>query len=79
MSAMRPRSVSNKRIETKSRYYTWSPYPVDTDLEFVPMLWGPKSLDQFASTINDTINTRSVKAVLGMNECEHVSRSPRHS
>jgi hypothetical protein len=41
------------------------------------MLWGQKSLDQFSSTINDTIAKRKVKAVLGMNECVFVVALPR--
>ncbi|TFK44156.1 hypothetical protein BDQ12DRAFT_593939 [Crucibulum laeve] len=58
-----------------SWYYTWSAFSTDTDLEFVPMLWGPKSVDQFASTIDQTLSSGNVKAVLGMNEPEQQGQS----
>ncbi|KAF9467395.1 glycosyl hydrolase catalytic core-domain-containing protein [Collybia nuda] len=58
-----------------SWYYTWSPFSIDTDLEFVAMLWGQKSVDQFSSTINDTIAKRGVKAILGMNEPQEPGQS----
>lgn len=52
------------------RYYTWSPAPIsDNSLEFVPMLWGAAQADAFASTIQSTISSKTVHAVLGMNEC----------
>jgi len=51
-----------------NRYYSWSPNAFDTELEFVPMLWGPESVDQFTTTINQTISQNHVAAVLGMNE-----------
>jgi hypothetical protein len=50
------------------RYYTWGPSSVNTDIEFVPQLWGEKDLSQFTSTINSTLGAGGVKAVLGMNE-----------
>jgi hypothetical protein len=53
----------------RNRYYTWSPSSTQTNLEFVPMLWGQREVDQFSSTINDTISTGGITAVLGMNEC----------
>ncbi|RDB16884.1 Alkali-sensitive linkage protein 1 [Hypsizygus marmoreus] len=58
-----------------SRYYSWSPYAVETDLEFVPMLWGQKSVNQFSSTIKQTISQLGVKAVLGMNEPQERGQS----
>jgi hypothetical protein len=51
------------------RYYTWGPAPVhNTDLGFVPMLWGKRQVEEFANTINDTISRYQVQVVLGMNE-----------
>ncbi len=55
------------------RYYTWSPDPVYTNLEFVPMLWGEKSINDFTQTINQTIAQENVNAILGMNECVQIS------
>jgi hypothetical protein len=55
-----------------SWYYTWSLYSVDTDLEFVPMLWGQKDVTQWTDAsdgINATISQRKPTAILGMNEC----------
>ena len=62
-------SLGEKLILT-IRYYTWSPNLVNADLEFVPLLWGTKFLDQFSSTIQSTLSqTRPIiTAVLGMNE-----------
>ncbi|KAJ7901608.1 glycosyl hydrolase catalytic core-domain-containing protein [Mycena leptocephala] len=54
-----------------SWYYTWSLYSVDTDLEFVPMLWGQKDVTQWTDAsdgINATISQRKPTAILGMNE-----------
>lgn len=51
------------------RYYSWSPESnLDTNLEYVPMLWGQKDQDEFAGTINQTISNQHISAVLGMNE-----------
>ncbi|KAF8070086.1 glycosyl hydrolase catalytic core-domain-containing protein [Lyophyllum atratum] len=58
-----------------SWYYSWSPYSIDADLEYIPMLWGQKSVDQFTSTINETIARHGVKAVLGMNEPQQTGQS----
>lgn len=55
-----------------SWYYTWGLSSVDTELEFVPMLWGQKEVAQWSDTsdgINATITQRKPTAVLGMNEC----------
>ncbi len=61
------------------RYYTWSPksYVPNTNIEFVPMLWGGRQTDEFSSTINDTVAGGGVTAVLGMNE--YVALSLRSS
>jgi hypothetical protein len=32
------------------------------------MLWGQRQVDEFSSTINDTISEWDVKAILAMNE-----------
>lgn len=53
------------------RYYTWSPQPLSrspSELEFVPMLWGQRQVEDFTSSINNTISSLSVTSVLGMNE-----------
>jgi len=51
-----------------SWYYTWSPNAIDSNLEFVPMLWGEDQVEAFSSSINKTITQNRVSAVLGMNE-----------
>jgi hypothetical protein len=65
-----------------SWYYTWGQYSVDTDLEFVPMLWGEKQVAQWTDPtngINATIAQRKPTAVLGMNECVRYSwRQKQH-
>ncbi|KAJ7497598.1 glycoside hydrolase [Mycena latifolia] len=61
-----------------SWYYTWSVFSQDTDLEFVPMLWGQKQVDQWtdASTgINATIAAKKPTAILGMNEPQEPGQS----
>ncbi|KAJ3936785.1 MAG: glycosyl hydrolase catalytic core-domain-containing protein [Lentinula lateritia] len=59
-----------------SWYYTWSPDAISsTEIEFVPMLWGNNSVDDFSSTINDTISSHNVTAVLGMNEPQQSGQS----
>lgn len=61
-----------------SWYYTWGLSSVDTDLEFVPMLWGQKDITRWTDAsngINATIAQRKPTAVLGMNECvAHLTR-----
>ena len=52
------------------RYYTWSPWPVKTGLEFVPMLWGTDQLSDWDSSINQTIQNLHVTHALGFNEPE---------
>lgn len=52
------------------RYYTWSPEPVQTDIEFVPMLWGLKQANDWDSNINNTIAAQHVTSLLGFNEPE---------
>lgn len=59
---------------TTYRYYTWSPdAAANASLEFAPMLWGQREVDDFAATINGTIQAGGVTAVLGMNESVHHS------
>ncbi|KAK0448716.1 glycoside hydrolase [Armillaria borealis] len=60
-----------------SWYYTWSPksYVPDTNIEFVPMLWGGRQTNEFSSTINDTVAGGGVTAVLGMNEPQETQQS----
>jgi hypothetical protein len=52
------------------RYYTWSTFSVKANIEFVPMFWGEKSIDQWTSVVQKTLpNSKpSITAVLGMNE-----------
>ncbi|KAJ6551420.1 glycosyl hydrolase catalytic core-domain-containing protein [Mycena capillaripes] len=61
-----------------SWYYTWGLGSVDTDLEFVPMLWGQKDVAQWTDAsdgINATIAQRKPTAVLGMNEPQQPGQS----
>jgi len=61
-----------------SWYYTWGLSSVDTDLEFVPMLWGQKDVTQWTDSsdgINATIAQRKPTAVLGMNEPQETGQS----
>ncbi|KAJ7091122.1 glycosyl hydrolase catalytic core-domain-containing protein [Mycena epipterygia] len=61
-----------------SWYYTWGLSSVDTELEFVPMLWGQKEVAQWSDTsdgINATITQRKPTAVLGMNEPQETGQS----
>lgn len=73
-------AVSIRQYEVTGKvswYYTWSSNPVTADLEFVPLLWGTKTLDQFSLTIQPTLSqTRPIiTAVLGMNEPDQTSQS----
>jgi len=63
--------TSSRRLER--RYYSWSPDSFDTDLEFVPMLWGQRQVDDWQNTINQTVQQSKPTAVLGMNELRIVS------
>ncbi|EIN11770.1 hypothetical protein PUNSTDRAFT_131925 [Punctularia strigosozonata HHB-11173 SS5] len=58
-----------------SWYYSWGPSPTNTKLEFVPMLWGQSQVDQFSTTINNTIEAGGITAVLGMNEPQEAGQS----
>ncbi|KAG9119063.1 hypothetical protein FRC07_006098 [Ceratobasidium sp. 392] len=62
-----------------SWYYTWGPndwVQSESNLEYVPMFWGPKNQDSFTTYVNpDTIVSRGIKHVLGMNEPEQVGQS----
>ncbi|KAI0039547.1 glycoside hydrolase family 128 protein [Auriscalpium vulgare] len=51
-----------------SWYYTWGVFPVTTDLEFAPMLWGPTHVTEFEANINSAIQQGHVTTVLGFNE-----------
>ncbi|KAI0771923.1 glycosyl hydrolase catalytic core-domain-containing protein [Trametes elegans] len=51
-------------------YYTWSPSPVRTDIEFVPMLWGGQQTADWDNNINRTIQERHITHALGFNEPE---------
>ncbi|KAJ7176661.1 hypothetical protein C8R46DRAFT_809864, partial [Mycena filopes] len=64
-----------KQFETSGKvswYYSWSvSSDVDTDLEFVPMMWGQKDVALWADPsdgINATIASKKPSAVLGFNE-----------
>lgn len=52
------------------RYYTWSVYPIDNNIEFVPMFWGNSSIGEWTMTAKNTLAqmTPKVTTVLGMNE-----------
>ncbi|KAF9474707.1 glycoside hydrolase [Pholiota conissans] len=58
-------------------YYTWSTYPIDNDIEFVPMFWGNRSISEWTNTAKRTLAdmTPKVTAVLGMNEPELPSQA----
>ncbi|KAJ7647002.1 glycosyl hydrolase catalytic core-domain-containing protein [Roridomyces roridus] len=62
-----------------SWYYTWGLSSVDdTDLDFVPMLWGQKDIEQWTDAqdgINATIAQRKPTAILGMNEPQEPGQS----
>ncbi|KAJ2935127.1 hypothetical protein H1R20_g1980, partial [Candolleomyces eurysporus] len=86
-------SVDIRQFEVTGKvtwYYTWSPHALrnsgwgssrngNTKLEFVPMLWGNRSLTDDLSTIEDVIRSNrtsgGVKAVLGFNEPEQPGQS----
>ncbi len=57
-------------ISLSDRYYTWSAYPIDNNIEFVPMFWGKTSIEVWTNTAKKVLATMSPKvtAVLGMNE-----------
>lgn len=52
------------------RYYTWSTFPAKANIEFVPMFWGERSIDQWTSMVLKTLpnSEPTTTAVLGMNE-----------
>ncbi|KAJ6466892.1 glycoside hydrolase [Mycena sanguinolenta] len=62
-----------------SWYYTWGLDSVDdTNLEFVPMLWGEKDVSGWTDAsngVNATISQRKPTAVLGMNEPQETGQS----
>ncbi|KAJ8076882.1 hypothetical protein PM082_001305 [Marasmius tenuissimus] len=62
--------------EKVSWYYSWSPTGgVKEDIEYVPMLWGERQIDEFTATINQTISDLKVLHVLGMNEPQEKGQS----
>ncbi|KAH8828343.1 glycosyl hydrolase catalytic core-domain-containing protein [Flagelloscypha sp. PMI_526] len=65
-----------------SWYYSWGPEPLDVKhanvnrtLEFVPMLWGTRQVEQFNNTIRTTISNENVTHILGMNEPQQTGQS----
>lgn len=62
---------SSVLIFSLSSVYTWSPHPPPDlfGLEFIPMLWGPKQIDDFTRLVVPGY----AKAVLGFNEWVSVS------
>ncbi|KAI0824605.1 glycosyl hydrolase catalytic core-domain-containing protein [Trametes gibbosa] len=56
-------------------YYNWSPDPIRTDIEFVPMLWGTRQTSDWDNNINRTIQQYHVTHLLGFNEPEIVGQS----
>ncbi|EIM87592.1 glycoside hydrolase [Stereum hirsutum FP-91666 SS1] len=71
--------VDMKQYESTGKvswYYTWGPDPVDgATIEFVPMFWGSKDIDDWQSSINSTISELDVKAILGFNEPQQSGQS----
>ena len=57
----------------RTRYYTWIADPIrfDSDLEFVPLLWGDAdSIKNFDKSVAKVLKDRpETTAVMGMNEC----------
>ncbi|CAL1701688.1 unnamed protein product [Somion occarium] len=56
-------------------YYTWGSSSINTDLEFVPMLWGQNQVEQWKHTIQQIIKQRHVTHVLGFNEPQQPGQS----
>ncbi|KIY62007.1 glycoside hydrolase family 128 protein [Cylindrobasidium torrendii FP15055 ss-10] len=60
-------------------YYTWSPktyiWQPPSGIEYVPMLWGNRQLDEWKATINDTLKAGGVTKILGMNEPQETGQS----
>jgi len=57
-----------------SWYYTWNPDRINTDKEFVPMLWGPGQASDFENKHNSG-GFNGVTAVLGFNEPDNGGQS----
>lgn len=62
-------------INFRYRYYSWSPDGFNSDLEFVPMMWGPPQINDWNANINSTIQRLHVSHVLGFNEPQEPSQS----
>lgn len=64
-----------------SWYYTWSSWPTNqgNSLEFVPQLWGEKSVDDWEKNIEGEVKTRldqdQIKAIIGFNEPQESGQS----
>ncbi|KAI0039545.1 glycoside hydrolase family 128 protein [Auriscalpium vulgare] len=58
-----------------SWYYSWGVYSFNTDLEFVPMLWGPTHVTEFEANINQAIQQGHANTVLGFNEPQQGGQS----
>ncbi|EJD07366.1 uncharacterized protein FOMMEDRAFT_143803 [Fomitiporia mediterranea MF3/22] len=56
-------------------YYTWSPWYVKANVEFVPMFRAKDQLSDFQKSINATISSKQVKAVLAFNEPDQSSQA----
>lgn len=74
-----PRCLASHQVVSFNRYYTWSPGSIDTTLEYVPMLWGERQIDQWTNTLNRTIGTRRVTHALAFNELSLLSHVIRFS
>ncbi|KAK7045617.1 hypothetical protein VNI00_007450 [Paramarasmius palmivorus] len=60
-----------------SWFYSWSPQTGvrDSELEYVPMLWGKNQVEEFNATINQTISDLNVSVILGFNEPQEKGQS----
>ena len=66
---------ARRLISVFYRYYTWNPDGFASDIEFVPMLWGPTQTDDWDTHINSTISSLHVSHVLAFNEPQETSQS----
>lgn len=76
------------KTDKVSWYYTWSVWPTDEgrNLEFVPLMWGDKSVTEWERNVNGILRSRfesgSIKNVLGFNEPQDPGQaniSPSHA
>jgi len=73
-------TVDIKQFETTGKvswYHSWSTWPTDSELEFSPLFWGNKSIQEFNANLPSVMRkTRpKITAVLGMNEPEIPTQS----